>query len=363
MRESSHYLCMRILPILAVFCFCCSAAFAADAVPATAYFPVLPLDAAADAAPQLVPVAANHALEGVHAGVTRAIIAIHDDTRDAAGALAQLSALAGAENATTMIMAPQFLLLTDVARFADHLPDRGHAFAIWQMSGWPAGDDSVAQQGQRGISSFTIVDLFLMYLSDRTAFPDLKTVVIVGAGAGANFVQHYAAFNLAADAIDQQKIDLRYVVAGAPSYLYLTASRPLGGRKGFGIPDTAACPDYNAYPYGMDRLNNYARRVGINAAKTNYALRFITYLSVPGVDANPETNCASVVQGVDSNSRANNYQLYIQSLYGDVATRTQTFSFAKDGKNDAVALFGSSCGMEVLFGDGLCPHVFAGTLQ
>jgi hypothetical protein len=354
---------MRFFSLLAIFPFFCSAACAADAVPATAYFPVLPLDAMAETVPQLVPVAANHALDGAHPGVTRAIIVIHDDTRDAAGALAGLSALAGAANTATMMMAPQFLLPSDVARFADHLPDRGRSFATWQMSGWPGGDDSVATQGQHGVSSFTVVDLFLMYLSDRSVFPDLKTIVIAGFGTGATFVQHYAAFNLAADAIDKENIDMRYVVAGTPSYLYLTASRPLGGRKGFGIPDLAACPDYNAYPYGMDKLNSYARRVGINAAKTSYALRFVTYLNAPLADANPETNCGALVQGNDSASRANNYKLYIQSLYSDAAERTQTFFTAKDAKNDAVGLYGSSCGMEVLFGDGLCPHMFNNTSQ
>lgn len=209
--------------------------------------------------------------------------------------------------------------------------------------------------GRKSISSFTVVDLLLMYLSDRNAFPDLQTIVVAGFGAGANFTQRYAAFTLASDAVAKQNIGLRYIVAGATSYLYPTASRPLGGRKGFGVPDTAACPNYNAFPYGLEKLNAYARRGGANAAKMKYALQFITYLNARAQDASTDANCAALAQGRDGAARAESYRFYLQSLYGDVAARTQTFAEAKDAKNDAVALYGSACGMAVLFGGGLCP--------
>ena len=344
----------HFIALCGVFLLAAAPARAADAVPATSYFPVLPFDATDEAVPQWVPMAANHAIEGTHPGVTRVIIAVHDDSRDANGAVATMSALAGNANATTLIIAPQFLLPSDIGRFADYLPDHGKAFAAWQINGWAAGDDSAPTQIQKGVSSFTVIDLLLMYLTDRNAFPDLHGVTVAGFGAGGSFVQHYAAFGLAADRLAQQNIDLRYVVAASPSYLYLTATRPLGGRKGFGVPDMAACPAYNAYPYGLDKLNAYGRHVGGNEAKTGYATRFITYVNAAASDAVPASDCAALVQGADSATRAANYKFYLQSLYGDVAARTQTFALARDGKNDAVSLFGSVCGMAALFGDGLC---------
>ena len=361
-RKRSNLQPMRIFSLLCgLFLFGWGAAFAADAVPATAYFPVLPFDAAADATPQWVPVAANHPMEGAHAGVTRAVIVIYGAERDANGALAGLSALAGAANEVTMIMAPQFLLPSDIGRFADHLPERGRTFAAWQMAGWQAGDDSIPAQSQKGVSSFTVIDLLLMYLADRKAFPDLTTITVAGFGAGGNFVQRYAAFGMAADALTRQNIELRLIVADASSYLYVTAVRPLwtkeGGRKGFVRPDAAACPAYNAYPYGLDHLNDYARRIGSNAAKTAYATRLVTYLNTDVPDAVPESNCAVLAEGTDSVTRAANYQAYIQSLYGDVAAKTQNFMLAKDASNDAVSLFGSACGMSVLFGDGFCAPI------
>jgi hypothetical protein len=338
---------------------------AADAVPATSYFPVLPFEASPDAAPQWIPVAANHPLDGSHAGIARAIVVIHDASRDANGALAGLSALAGDANEVTMILAPQFLLPSDLARFADHLPDKGHAFAAWQVAGWQAGDDSVVTPNQKSLSSFTVVDLLLMYLTDRDKFPDLKTITVAGFGAGANFVQRYAALGVAADVIAPQNIELRYLVADASAYLYPTATRPIpagkgGGMKGFGRPDATACPDYNAYPYGLDRLNPYGRRGGANAAKTGYGLHFITYINAVAPDAVVETNCAALIEGADSAARAVNYKAYLNSLYGDVAARTQNFVLASGAKNDEVGLFGSDCGMSTLFGDGICAKIIGG---
>lgn len=346
---------MRIFSVLVwLLLWGCGVARAADAVPATAYFPVLPLNATENAIPQLVPVASNHALEGVQKGITRAIIVIHDDRRDANAALATVSTLAGSANVSTMILAPQFLMSSDIARFADHLPEKGKAFATWPISGWIAGDDSESSPEHKGVSSFTVIDLLLMLLSDRDSFPDLQTIIIAGSGAGGNFVQHYAAFGMADDLVTKQNIALRYLVADASSYLYLTPNRPLGGRKGFGAPNAALCPDFNAYPHGLDGLNPYGKHVGVNAAKTNYALRFVTYVNAPTADAIPESNCAALEQGTDSAVRAANYEFYLQSLYGDVAAKTQKFVIAKNAKNDAAGLFGSACGMEVLFGDGMC---------
>jgi hypothetical protein len=381
----------------------CLPAFAADApstpdlpaaIPATAYFPVLAYDAAPDSAPLQVPVASNHPLDVAYPGVTRGIIVIHDRGRDANAVVADISALAGSANSTTMIVAPQFLLQSDIARVASHLPDHGRVFATWDAAGWARGDDSHAVPGKQGVSSFTVVDLMLMYLGDRRRFPRLKTVVIAGYGTGADFVQRYAAINEAADAVSKENIDLRYAVAGATSFLYLTplrgaaadSAKPVtaapvapptatpadaakdttkeagadAATKDAAKPDTPVCPDVNAWPYGLDKLNPYARHIGANKAKTDYAEQFISYLNAPKAEGISDTGCAAMAQGVDSSARAARYKAYLLSLYGDVAARTQSFASDSDMHDDAVGLFGSSCGMAVLFGDAICAPAFGG---
>jgi hypothetical protein len=321
---------------------------------------VLPFDAAPDALPQLMPLAANQALDADHKGVTRAIVFIHDETRDAPAALAMMSTLAGNQNASTIILAPQFLLPSDIVRFSDTLPEKGHGFAAWQVLSWAWGDDSMPIPSRKSVSSFTAVDLLLMYLSDRDTFPDLRTIVVVGFGVGANFVQRYAAFTTAFDAVSKQNVELHFVVADATSYFYQTPLRPLGS-KGFGLPDKGACPNVNSYPYGLEQINPYARRVGVNAAKVGYGTRFITYLN-GGAKAPDENTCAALAQGKNSAMRADNYRLYLRTIYGDVADLTQTFAKIQEA-NDAVSLFGSACGMTALFGGGSCPQAAGSVIK
>lgn len=346
---------MPKIAFFAVFALCfCGSVWAGEVVPAAAVLPVLPFDAPPESEPQLVPLATTRALEDIHQGVTRAIIVIHDETRDASASMAMMSTLAGVMNQTTIILAPQYLLPSDIVRFADFLPNAGKEFAAWQILGWSTGDDSMPVSSRKSVSSFTVVDLLLMILSDREAFPDMKDIIVAGYGVGGNFVQRYAAFTSATDVLAREGISVRYLVAGATSFLYQTASRPLGGKKGFGLPDPKACLSVNEYPFGMEKLNPYARHMGPNAAKVDYSSRSITYLYSPESRVFPEVNCAALAQGATTGVRARNYKLYLRSIYGEVGGQTQVFSKVQRG-DDAVSMYGSPCGMAVLFGDGVCP--------
>jgi len=347
---------VRLSIICLVIFLLSSPAHAAPPAAAT-FFPILPLDAGADAEPSFLPVASNHPLDGDHAGMTRAVIVIHDFSRDAGKALTTLTALAGAENGRTMILAPQFLLESDITRFADNLPDKGRAFARWTIAGWGMGDNSLSQLAHKGISSFTVLDLLLLYLGDRASFPDLKEVLVIGHGEGADFTQRYAAVGQAPDLLKDQNLPVGFIVADASSYLYITPVRPRGARQGFSPPDAAACKDYNAWPYGLDALNDYAKHAGVNAIKTRFASRQIAYLV--GADSfkndpAPDTACAATFQGKDRPARAINYVGYIGLLYGEDAGKQQNLTVIPNTSYDAAGLYGSKCGMTLLFGDGNC---------
>ena len=332
------------------------------AVPAATFFPVLPLDAPPDAPSQLVPVASSHPLDGGHVGIIRAIVTVHDASRDAGHALALITALAGTANSDTLILAPQFLIEPDVNRFADHLPGSGKQFARWpydaQGMTWKTGGDSVSLAQQHGVSSFTVMDLLLLYLNDRQNFPDLRQIVVTGSGDGADFVQLYAAAGQAPELIDPRRINLRFVVVNAASYLYVTAGRPQAGHGFTPPPDAAtACPLYNAWPYGLEGLPPYARRIGANAIKLGYVSRPVAYLSGTAAGANdpaPDTSCAALAEGPDRAARAANYAQYLPSIFGDAALKLQSFATVPQAGSDPVAVYGSRCGMTQLFGDGQC---------
>jgi hypothetical protein len=333
----------------------------AHAVAATgsagAFFPILPFDAAPDVEPSLLPVASNHPLEESHAGLTRGIIVIHDFSRDAGKSLETVTALAGAENSSTMILAPQFLLDSDIVRFADNLPEKGKAFARWSLGGWASGSDSLPLSTQKGISSFTALDLLLLYLGDRASFPDLKEVTVIGHGEGGDFVQRYAAVGQAPDLLAEDKLPVRFVVADAASYLYLTNLRPRSNRQGFSPPDAGACKDFNTWPYGLDGLNAYARRAGENAIKTRFAARRVNYLvgeNAAKNDPAPDNSCAAAFQGADRPLRAVNYVTYTGLLFGKGTGKNQDLTVVPNTGYDATSLYSSKCGMTLLFGDGDC---------
>ena len=324
--------------------------------PATTYFPILPFEAGDDAVPQIIPLASNIPLEGDHKGLRHVILVIHDYTRDAGAALSLLNSLAGADGSNTLIVAPQFLLDIDIARFGDQLPEHGQMFARWPLDAWQSGGDSVVTR-QKGISSFTAIDLLLLYLSDKKIFPDVEAVTLLGYGTGGDFVQRYAALGHAPDLLDEQHIPTQFIVANPSSYLYFTAQRPKGGRDGFTTPDVTKCPSYNAYPYGMENLNNYARRVGASAIRLRYITRSMIYLSgdkVSQSDPFPDMSCSALLEGPDRSSRAVNYALYLNIIFGDAIGKLQKFIVVPKTGNDIGALLGSKCGMSALFADGQC---------
>ena len=323
------------------------------------YFPLLPLNAPPDTPPQMLPLASNLDLAAEHPGVSRAIIFIHDLSRDASEGLSMMTTLAGTDNGTTMILAPQFPLEADIARFAPHLPDQGRGIARWPVSrnsGWQTGEDSLARPSQKGISSFTAMDLLLLYLADRKTFPGLGQVVIAGHGMGADFVQRYAAMGQAPDILKGQNLPVRFLVANASSYLYLTGVRPAAGGSNFVIPDASQCRDVNNYPYGLNNLAAYARRSGGNAIRLSYPERRVMFLLSEKIASDPylDTDCAATAQGKDRLARGRNYERYLMMSFGDTAQETQSFTLVPNAGYDPVSLFGSYCGLSLLFGDGNC---------
>ena len=234
------------------------------------------------------------------------------------------------------------------------------SLAHWGLNAWQDGGDSIAQAPQKGISSFTAIDLLLLYLSatGKQMFPNLKDIVISRAmAAGADFrLLRYAAAGQAPDLLDAQTTTVRFAAANASSFLYYTSLRPLAGKPGFGLPKTDNCANYNTYKYGLQHLNGYAQRAGSDAIRLRYPSRHVIILAgtkTGSDDPFPDTSCAALMQGPNRFMRAENYDLYISTIFNEAA-KTQSFAAIADTGYDQVAIFDSACGMNVLFGDGNC---------
>ncbi len=321
------------------------------------FIPILPLGGlGGKVVPQLLPVASSMALDDDHTQVTRVIVFIHDMTRGAADGIATLMTLSGSEGEPTLILAPQFPLDVDIIRFAKFLPDSGRQVARWRLDdGWQWGGESLLESRQRGISSYTALDILLLYLSDRERFPLLEKIVLAGHGQGGDFVQRYAAVGKAPSVLKKEGLPISFVAANPSSYLYLTASRPVSAGGRFAAPDAAACPNVNAYPYGLASLNAYAKSAGANAIRLAYPEQPVVYLVGDKilVDHYLDQSCAAMAQGADRTTRGKNYGQYLSKSFGDTAL-SHTLRIVPNAGYDPVSLFGSLCGMATLFGDSGC---------
>lgn len=321
------------------------------------FFPIFPFDASPDAQEQLLPIASNRALEEDMGDITRAIIVIHDISRNSFEGIATLATLAGSGGEPTLILSPHFSLDIDIARFEKYLPDGGQKVSRWTLDDpWQFGGESVLPLSRRGITSFTAMDILLLFLDDHARFPSLRQIVIAGHGLGADFVQRYAALGVAPDVLAKDRMPVRFVVANPSTLLYTTHTRPTDTGRRFTNPDMKACPKLDDYPYGLQKLPAYAKRTGINAVKMRYPKRNVVYLAGDKITSDNflTRGCEAMAEGRTRTERSKNYAAFIEQSYGDGATGQQSFALVKGAGYDPLAVFGSSCGMKALFGDGQC---------
>lgn len=173
--------------------------------------------------------------------VTRALVIVHGRLRNAQTYLqsAEDAAAHAGQAANTLVIAPQFLNASDVKR--NHLDNQ---VLRWKGNDWMAGAPSTAP-GQ--ISAYGALDQIIKHLGNRTLFPALKEIVVAGHSGGGQVVQRFALTGHDHPTLRTEGIRLRYVVANPSSYAYFTAQRPVQF-------DTASCPGFNDWKYGLQHL-------------------------------------------------------------------------------------------------------------
>ncbi|MET1534797.1 alpha/beta hydrolase [Burkholderia sola] len=348
---------------------CAAAGTLAGALPAEAATPAqrerleAPVKAVADQrmvvdTPQgsaMLPVYADHPLDRAAPDVTRVFIVIHGTLRNADAYYASGRTVvekAGAAGAGTMVVAPQFLTRADVRAFS--LPASTLA---WTQEGWKGGEPA-RQPGP--ISSFSALDALLAHFTDRSLYPSLTTVVVIGHSAGAQLLQRYAVAGREGDALARTGIAVRYVVANPSSYLYFDDARPNADALAGGV-----CPRATEWKYGLKSAPPYVASQDVRDLETRYVARHVVYL-LGQADTNPYTHfidrsCAAMAQGPYRLARGLAYFDYLKKRHPDDLEQ-QVVEVPGVG-HDGLDMFTSACGLAVLFGHALpqsCP-VVAGT--
>ena len=268
------------------------------------------------------------------ASIQRVLIILHGRLRNAETYLhsAEKATEQAGQQATTLIIAPQFLNEQDVARHS-----LGSDLLRWQGNDWMAGALST---GPQPVSSFQVLDDIVARVSDRQQFPDVKDIVIAGHSGGAQVVQRYALL-----AHGQFRINPRFVVANPSSYAYFDAQRPMAF-------DPASCPGFDRWKYGLQHLPAYAAGLTPVQLENNYIKRDIVYL-LGQQDVDPEhpaldKSCEAQAQGP--------YRLLRGHFFFDYLTRrhpeglNQRLIEVPGVGHDGDGMFNSAEGLKVLFG-------------
>lgn len=312
-----------------------------------------------------MPVYANRKLADQLGGIQRAIVVLPGARRDASRYYQDIQALVArdpARKADTLVLALEFPNPIDAA-FVGRL--------AWRKASWQHGAPSVQAPGRPApISAFQVLDDVVRLLADRARLPQLSDIVLAGHGGGAQLLQRYAILNDLDGAVRRNGLGLRYVVANAPSYLYLTNERPRRGGLGYARYERGICPTYNQYPYGPLQLPAYASGQDAAGLYVRYAARDVVYL-LGSADNNPEDHgldkrCGAEAQGATRLSRGLGYLRYDRLLAG---RGNRPINFQHEHQqvmgvgHESAAMFGSLCGTRTLLGDDARTAINAAACQ
>eukprot|EP01084_Bolivina_argentea_P010650 19849_1 len=218
-----------------------------------------------------------------------------------------------------MIVAPQFPSSEDKSQCS--LDSKQACWNTWPYWSW--GYNSNNTQGANKISSFDIMDKLIENITNNE---NIKTAVVIGHSAGAQFVQRYALMNKLSDNTNK---NIHFIAVNPSTYAYPMKSRWIDSE--FRVPtitEQKSCnkqmlvaihpPDvkiwhsingtkYNNWPFGLVqhtndlskgeyikyKLNSWLKRM---ALKSRYKKQRVTYIA-GSVDVCPESGNINDVPG------------------------------------------------------------------
>ncbi len=283
----------------------------------------------------------THSLDVKNESITRAFILVHGAGRDADNYFRSAVAaafLAGAlEN--TAVIAPRFASNGGGAGGGAGGGGCNDTLAADEVN-WPCGGESWRAGGvsstHKDLTSFDFADAILRKLAGKTAFPNLRTIVIGGHSAGGQFVTRYVMANQVHEKLG---VPVTYVVSNPSSYAYLDDTRPgdsaysVSARAPGYVPAPAAseggsfrsfrdgrgCTNFDQWPYGLKNRGGYTAKIPDEQLKKQAASRPVIYL-LGELDILPlggfDGSCGAMAQGPTRLARGEAYGKYINEKFG-----------------------------------------------
>ena len=278
----------------------------------------------------------NHPLEARNERISRAVIVVHGQGRDAGNYFRHgLAAgfLAGALE-HTIIISPRFAS-NEGGTCRDTLAPGELSWVCFGPASWRNGGGAL---DSAHITSYDVADEILWRLARKDIFPNLKSIMVIGHSAGGQFATRYAMANQLHDRLG---IPVAYVVANPSSYTYPDSLRPTASAvpanvaaapPGY-VPPPAAkppapfvpfadarnCTGFDGWPYGLQNRTGYSAKFPDEQLKKQLAARATTYL-LGELDILPlygfDSSCAAMAQGPTRLARGLAFGKHLNENYG-----------------------------------------------
>lgn len=256
----------------------------------------------------------SHPLEVRNENITRALIMIHGQGRNADDYFRSAVAaafLAGAlDNA--VVISPRFAS-RDGRGCADTLASDE---VSWRCAGqsWRSGAPAVSHEK---LTSYDFADELLRRLARKQVFPNLRSIVVAGHSAGGQYVSRYAMANTVHEKLG---VSVTYVVSNPSSYGYPDGNRPSSDGKTVGpYPEGRNCTTYNQWPYGLEKRVGYAASVSDDVLRRQLVERPVVYL-LGELDTTPlagfDASCPAMAQGPSRLARGQAYGAHVNHNFG-----------------------------------------------
>ena len=300
-----------------------------------------------------IPCCWNYPLGVQKETIEQVVIIVHGVLRNADEYFSNMMAVVShaGKDETTLVIAPQFLLIEDIERFG--LSTEVIYWGGDAGEGWKRGDDSVSIADHPRVvtvSSFEVVDRIVEKAVEANTFPNLRNIIITGHSAGGQYVNRYAAGSQIEQVLPS-RIHLRFIVANPSTYMYFSPQRRVPGETSvFEVPQDAD-PNFDNYKYGLRNLNPYMAVAGDDHIRQEYPLKDVVYL-LGGEDtreAHLEQTPNAMLQGVNRLERGQVYYHYLQHSFGESITHHQKIAIIPCVGHDNAAIFKSEAGIHFLF--------------